>query len=215
MSDRDDPRNPPEAENDPAKPLEENAAHDSSRLLGDGTERDPLRLLPGTAEADTRKLLPEHSSANAGRHLKRYPPHHPAHHPRHTAKWLAGILVLVGIYAGGMAVHDRLQERDYHRAEARRLTGGDPARGPALMRAYGCGQCHTIPGVPGANGLVGPPLAGVANRVYIAGVVTNTPDNIVRWIMNPKAIDPLTAMPFLGVRDDQARHMAAYLYTLR
>lgn len=215
MTGHDEPPVPPAPEDDRAKLREDTTAHDSSRLLEDGSERDPSRLLPRKEETESRKLLPEHSSAEAGRHLKRYPPHHPAHHPRHTAKWLAGILVLVGLYAGGMAVHDRVQERDYYRERARRLTGGDPARGPALMRAYGCVQCHTIPGVPGANGLVGPPLAGIANRVYIGGVVTNTPDNIVRWIMNPKAIDPMTAMPFLGVHDAQARHMAAYLYTLR
>ena len=105
-----------------------------------------------------------------------------------------------------------------HDAEAREaaaITGGDPARGAAIMRKYGCQTCHTIPGVVGADGLVGPPLAGIASRSYIAGVLPNAPDNMLRWIRNPKAVDPLTAMPNTGVTPSDARHIAAYLYTLR
>jgi cytochrome c2 len=95
------------------------------------------------------------------------------------------------------------------------LTGGDPREGRALIRHYGCGSCHTIAGVAGANSLVGPPLTGIVGRVYIAGVLENTPDNLVRWIHDPQAVDSLTAMPTLGVSPDEARHIAAYLYTLR
>ncbi len=98
---------------------------------------------------------------------------------------------------------------------ARELTGGDPARGPALMREYGCAACHTIPGVIGANGLVGPPLNGIANRSYLGGVLTNGPQNMVRWIRDPKAVDSLTAMPNTGLGEADARDIAAYLYTLR
>ena len=99
--------------------------------------------------------------------------------------------------------------------EAAAMTGGDPARGPDLMRKYGCQTCHTIPGVAGADGLVGPPLAGIASRSYIGGVLPNAPDNMLRWIRDPKAIDPLTAMPNTGVTASDARHITAYLYTLR
>ena len=108
---------------------------------------------------------------------------------------------------------------DVPNAEARReaaaLTGGDPSYGPPLMRKYGCQTCHTIPGGAGADGLVGPPLAGIAARSYIGGVLTNTPENMMKWIMNPKGVDSLTAMPNTGVTDSDARHIAAYLYTLR
>ena len=99
--------------------------------------------------------------------------------------------------------------------EAAAMTGGDPARGPELMRKYGCQSCHTVPGVVGAVGLVGPPLAGIASRSYIAGVLPNAPDNMLRWIRDPKAVDPLTAMPNTGVTQSDARHIVAYLYTLR
>jgi cytochrome c len=95
------------------------------------------------------------------------------------------------------------------------MTSGDPARGPALMRSYGCATCHTIPGVTGGHGLVGPPLDGIASRSYIAGVLPNAPQNLIRWIRDPKGVDSLTAMPNVGVTESDARHIAAYLYTLR
>lgn len=101
------------------------------------------------------------------------------------------------------------------REEAALLTGGDPAVGEGLLRDYGCGTCHTIPGVAGADALVGPPLTGFAGRMYIAGLLSNEPRNLVRWIQNPQAIDSLTAMPNVGVTAADARHMAAYLYTLK
>jgi cytochrome c2 len=101
------------------------------------------------------------------------------------------------------------------REEAAMLTGGDPRLGRVRIRQYGCSACHTIPGVPGADGEVGPPLAGIASRMYIAGVLVNSPDNLIRWIQDPPAVAPRTAMPDVGVTDADARDIAAYLYTLR
>jgi cytochrome c1 len=94
------------------------------------------------------------------------------------------------------------------------FTGGDPQRGRETIREKGCPTCHAIPGIREANGLVGPPLEHFANRVYVAGVLPNTPDNLVAWIRNPPAIDPLTAMPASGIGEAEARDVAAYLYTL-
>ena len=95
------------------------------------------------------------------------------------------------------------------------MTGGEPSRGKQVIRQYGCTSCHTIPGIPEANALVGPSLEQMASRVYIAGVLPNTPENMLRWLQNPPAVDPLTAMPNLGVTEADARDMAGYLYTLR
>jgi cytochrome c oxidase assembly factor CtaG/cytochrome c2 len=97
--------------------------------------------------------------------------------------------------------------------DAARLTGGDPARGRTAFRRYGCGSCHTVQGVPAADGLVGPPLDGVGARAYVAGVLTNTPEHLARWIQTPREVDPLTAMPDLGVGPAEARDIAAFLYT--
>lgn len=92
---------------------------------------------------------------------------------------------------------------------------GNPAAGKALIQSYGCGSCHVIPGIRTARGMVGPPLFYYSRRTIIAGELPNTPDNLVRWIENPPAIEPGTAMPNLGVTDSQAHDIAAYLYTLR
>lgn len=95
------------------------------------------------------------------------------------------------------------------------VEGGDVERGRVRIAAYGCGSCHAIPGVPGANATIGPPLDAYAERTYIAGSLRNRPDALVRWIMNPQAIEPGTAMPDLGVSEQDARDIAAYLYSLR
>ena len=121
-------------------------------------------------------------------------------------------LALVGLVALANACGGT-SEADAREAAA--ITGGDPSRGPDLLRKYGCQSCHTIPGVVGANGLVGPPLAGIASRSYIAGVLPNAPDNMLRWIRDPKGVDAKTAMPNTGVTPSDARHIAAYLYTLK
>ncbi len=91
---------------------------------------------------------------------------------------------------------------------------GDEARGRAAIVAYGCGSCHSIPGVRGADGLVGPSLEHWAERPIIAGQVPNDPARLITWIMAPQAIEPGTAMPNMGVTNGQARDIAAYLYTL-
>ncbi|MBK8020793.1 MAG: c-type cytochrome [Chloroflexi bacterium] len=95
----------------------------------------------------------------------------------------------------------------------RTVEGGDSALGRAAIRSYGCGSCHSIPGVTGANSLVGPPLNEFYKRHYIAGNLPNQADNLIRWIMNPQAIEPGTAMPYMGVTEADARHIAAYLYS--
>ena len=101
-------------------------------------------------------------------------------------------------------------------ADAMALThGGNAARGKELIRSYGCGSCHNIPRVPGAEASVGPSLQGIATRAYIAGVIPNQPENMIRWIMNPPGIDDKTAMPNLHVTATDARDIAAYLYTLQ
>jgi len=101
------------------------------------------------------------------------------------------------------------------RRGAEEMTGGDVSRGLEAIRRRGCGSCHTIPGVEGADSLVGPPLDRVASRTYIAGVLTNSPDNMIRWLRDPPGVDRLTAMPALGLTEQEARDIASYLYTLR
>ncbi len=95
------------------------------------------------------------------------------------------------------------------------LTGGDAHRGASAIFRYGCPACHTIQGIPGAHGLVGPPLTGIGDRMYVGGVLRNTPENLMRWIQDPKAVDDKTAMPKLGVTPKDAQDIAAYLYSIK
>jgi cytochrome c len=94
------------------------------------------------------------------------------------------------------------------------VPNGDPHRGAELISRYGCGSCHTVPGVTGANGLVGPPLTRFGSRSYIAGKLVNSGPNLQRWIENPQAVVPGNAMPDLGVTPTDAQDIAAYLFTL-
>jgi mono/diheme cytochrome c family protein len=98
----------------------------------------------------------------------------------------------------------------------KRVDGGDPARGLALVAtgSYGCAACHAIPGVRFPRGNVGPPLDGMAGRSLIAGQLPNKPGVLVSFLQNPPALAPQTGMPDVGLSVDQARDIAAFLYTL-
>ena len=123
-----------------------------------------------------------------------------------TGKVLLCCAGLTGALASGCARDDR---------PWRPVPGGSPARGKQQIVAYGCGSCHTIPGVDQAHGQVGPPLNQFARRAYIAGEVPNSLRYLTQWISVPQSIEPGTAMPNLGVTAGQARDIAAYLYSLR
>ena len=92
---------------------------------------------------------------------------------------------------------------------------GDAARGRLLLHQYHCDACHRISGVAGLDGVIGPPLDRVGSRVYLAGMLPNTPEHLERWIRNPEAVKPGTAMPNAQVTEADARDMVAYLYRLR
>lgn len=92
---------------------------------------------------------------------------------------------------------------------------GDAERGRIALTQYACHACHIIPGITGSRVYVGPPLAGLAKRPDIVGQLPNTPDNLLRWIRDPHSIDPHTAMPDLGVSEQHARDMVAFLNTLK
>ncbi|QCP14537.1 c-type cytochrome [Pseudoduganella umbonata] len=100
-------------------------------------------------------------------------------------------------------------------APVQRVAGGDPARGKALLMQFQCGACHSIPGVEAARSTAGPPLDTFGRQSYVAGRLPNYPEPLVRWIVDPPGVKPGTLMPNLGVSPEDARHMAAYLYTLR
>jgi cytochrome c len=121
------------------------------------------------------------------------------------------LALLLAVAATGC---DHLSESQVRETAA--LTGGGNARfGRDEIRKYGCNSCHQISGVPGAAGLIGPPLDGIRSRYFIAGELPNNPDNLMFWIQHPRKVEPHTAMPEMGVTEQDSRDIAAYLYTLK
>ena len=93
-----------------------------------------------------------------------------------------------------------------------RVHAGDAQRGEAVIARLECGACHVIPGISGAVGRVGPALDSYASRPYVAGKFPNDPETLVRFMLDPPAMAPRTAMPAVPMHEDDARHIAAYLY---
>lgn len=120
--------------------------------------------------------------------------------------WLPLPILVAGVLGCSSAAEDAA------RAEALATIQGDPERGKVALASYGCGSCHVIPGVRQARGKVGPPLTDFAQRTYIAGAVFNTPTDLAAWIRRPDSVEPGTVMPTLGVGEQEARDIAAYLY---
>jgi cytochrome c2 len=100
-------------------------------------------------------------------------------------------------------------------AAAQAEDSGLAAMGGRLIGSAGCGSCHEIPGIDGANGVVGPPLNNIGRRAYIAGILPNTAENLAAWIENPQAFVPGNVMPSMGPSCPNAKAIAAYLRTLR
>lgn len=94
-------------------------------------------------------------------------------------------------------------------------TLGNPKLGKEAIVRYGCGSCHTIPGIKEADSLVGPPLTHFSERSFIAGQLANTEENLARWVRDPQEVEPGTAMPNLGVSEEDAKNIAAYITTIK
>jgi cytochrome c2 len=100
-------------------------------------------------------------------------------------------------------------------ANALALAVGDPAQGARLVDTEACGSCHILPGHATGWGEVGPPLTGFAGRTVIAGMLPNTPDNLVLWLQRPQSVVPGNGMPDMDLSPREAHDIAAYLYTLQ
>ncbi|TPI53495.1 c-type cytochrome [Mesorhizobium sp. B2-4-4] len=130
------------------------------------------------------------------------------------SKLIIAVCILLVVAGGALALWADRVRRVQQEADA--ATGGVGARAVSIMLANGCAGCHTITGVPGAVGHVGPRLdASLSDRIYVGGVLANNPENMIRWIRSARDINPHTAMPSTGITEQQARDIAAYLYALR
>ena len=152
--------------------------------------------------------------------------------PACRGPWVAAATLAPALLAGAVQAQAQAQAltgTQAHRstpvaAAAQPLGPGAPAggsaapasvqRGKALLAQYQCGSCHAIPGVPAARGDVAQPLRAWGRRSYIAGRLPNRPDILAQWITDPQSLVPGTAMPRMGVSPADARHIAAYLFSL-
>lgn len=127
-----------------------------------------------------------------------------------------GGMALLAVIVSAAAVATACSNmNDTGQTGSRIVRGASPEAGKQQIVHYGCGACHTIPGIKQATGLVAAPLTSFGKRGTIAGHFANTPDNLINWIDNPQAMVPGTDMPDLGVTRDEARNIAAYLENLQ
>jgi cytochrome c oxidase subunit II len=101
-------------------------------------------------------------------------------------------------------------------ADANRATSPETKAGKELFTSLPCAGCHTIQGTI-ARGKVGPDLTHLASQKSIAGGLLSPVDeaNLSRWLQNPPAVKPGTAMPNLGLSAEQVRDLVSYLLTLK
>lgn len=123
------------------------------------------------------------------------------------ARWPFFCAALAGLWVAGCNPRHLLPTYD--------ISKGNAARGRERIVHYQCSTCHSVPGVPEAGGIAGPPLHQIGSRSYLAGKLHNTPQNLVRWLLEPQDVDPGTAMPDLNLSEQEALDIAAYLRTLR
>ncbi|MEO8242929.1 MAG: cytochrome c oxidase subunit II [bacterium] len=92
------------------------------------------------------------------------------------------------------------------------VSAGEPGFKTFMVR---CAVCHTIRGTP-AGGILGPDLSHFAERETIAaGLLPNTPDNLVNWINNTQTLKPGAKMPELHMLAAETRDVAAFLEGLK
>jgi cytochrome c oxidase subunit II len=88
-------------------------------------------------------------------------------------------------------------------------------RGAQVFANGACVTCHTIRGTP-AQAKVGPDLTHVGSRQSLAAnTLTNTPENMARWLRNPQAVKPGNLMANLNLSEQDVAALVAYLQSLK
>ena len=99
-------------------------------------------------------------------------------------------------------------------AAAPASAAADAGRGKELIDKYACAACHAIPGFE-QGGSLGPSLEGIGSRPQISGRAANNRETMTAYIVDPTSVDPPTRMPAVGATPEDARDIAAFLFTLR
>ncbi|HAN30701.1 MAG TPA: cytochrome c oxidase subunit II [Myxococcales bacterium] len=92
-------------------------------------------------------------------------------------------------------------------------------QGKKVFETKGCKSCHTIRGVAELtkrSRSTGPDLTHVGSRSTIAALaLTNTIDNLAKWVKNPQAVKEAALMTNLNLTDEESKAVATYLYSLK
>lgn len=89
------------------------------------------------------------------------------------------------------------------------------AAGQKAFQARGCIGCHSLSAANAPKGMIGPNLALVGSRRYIAaGTLKNTDENLAHWIRDPQSVKEGVKMPNLGVTEAEAQALVAYFRAL-
>jgi len=92
---------------------------------------------------------------------------------------------------------------------------GEAAEGKELFLNGMCTACHTINGTE-AEGILGPNLTHLGSRQDIAGaVLTNTPENLSKWLENPDSVKPGVKMPKPDNSDAERELLVMFLQSLK
>lgn len=91
----------------------------------------------------------------------------------------------------------------------------DAEGGRALFTSMACTGCHTIQGIPEAQGKVGPELTHQASNSLIVDVLPNTEENLKKFLKDPAVVKPGTLMPDQGLTDSELDALVAFLRTLK
>jgi cytochrome c oxidase subunit 2 len=108
------------------------------------------------------------------------------------------------------------------KAPAAKPESGPAAEGLGVFVGNGgCVSCHTVNGVEGAAGQVGPNLTHLKSRSTFAGAIfENTAENLRKWVKDPPAMKPMrpdlkTGMPDQDLSDEEIEKVVAFLETLK
>ena len=77
-----------------------------------------------------------------------------------------------------------------------------------------CAGCHTIRGTD-ATGEHAPDLTHLNSRRRLAaGLLTNTPDHLMKWVVNAQQLKPGSRMPSIALSESETSALALFLSTL-
>jgi cytochrome c oxidase subunit II len=114
-----------------------------------------------------------------------------------------------------VVAEDRSAFQAWAQGQQKTLASSDVSAGRAAFESLSCINCHVIKGTK-AIGKFGPDLSHLASRSTLAaGMITNTPENLKKWINDPQEVKPGCLMPSLKLGGPELDQLVSYLGSLK